>query len=163
MRRVYRGLLRLYPADYIREYGEEMLSVFCRAQEAARRRGLKAQVIFLFREVLGVLTGALHAQLHYYDWNPFRRFNMRSDFRFPRTTQVLMTLILVAVVFAIKQGQAIVADANAPENWTAVLLLFLWVFALLCALGSGGYAILFALRRSGLRRLSNVHTWRGQR
>ena len=36
MRRVYRGLLRLYPAGYIREYGEEMLSVFCRAQEAAR-------------------------------------------------------------------------------------------------------------------------------
>ena len=67
---------------------------------------------------------------------------MRSNFRFPRTTQVLMTLILVAVVFAIKQGQAIVADANAPENWTAVLLLFLWVFALLCALGSGGYAII---------------------
>jgi len=31
-------------------------------------------------------------------------------------------------------------------------LLFLWVFALLCALGSGGYAILFALRRSGLRQ-----------
>lgn len=88
---------------------------------------------------------------------------MRSDFRFPRTTQVLMTLILAAVVFAIKQGQAIVADANAPENWTTVLLLFLWVFSLLCALGSGGYAILFALRRSGLLRLSNVHTWRGQR
>ena len=161
MRRVYRGLLRLYPAGYIREYGEEMLSVLCRAQEAARRRGLKAQAAFCFREILGVLLGA--AQLYYYDWNPSRRFNMRSDFRFPRTTQVLMTLILVSVVFAIKQGQAIVADANGPENWTAVLLLFLWVFALLCALGSGGYAILFALRRSGLRPLSNMDTWRGQR
>ena len=88
---------------------------------------------------------------------------MRSEFRFPRTTQVLMTLILAAVVFAIKQGQAIVADANAPENWTSVLLLFLWLFALLCALASGGYAILFALRRSGLRGLSNAHTGRGQR
>ena len=163
MRRVYRALLRLYPSGYIREYGEEMLSVFCRAQEAARRRGLKAQVIFLFREVLGVLTGALHTQLHYYDWSPFRRFHMRSDFRFPRTTQVLMTLVLVAVIFAIKRGQAIVVDANGPENWTAVLLWVLWVFALLCALGSGGYAILFALRRSGLNRLSNVHTWRGQK
>jgi hypothetical protein len=156
MRRVYRGLLRLYPAGYIREYGEEMFSVFCRAQEAARRRGLKAQAVFVFREISGVLTGALKTQLHYYDWNPFRRFHMRSEFRFPRTTQVLMTMILVAVIFAIKKGQV-------PENWTAVLLLFLWVFALLCALGSGGYAILFALRRSGLRRLSSVHTWRGQR
>jgi hypothetical protein len=156
MRRVYRGLLRLYPRGYIREYGEEMLSVYCRAQEAARRRGLKAQAVFFVREILGVLTNAIHAQLHYYDWNPFRRFHMRSDFRFPRTTQVLMTLILVAVIFAIKQGQV-------PENWTAVLLLFLWVSALLCALGSGGYAILFALRRSGLHRLSNVHTWRGRR
>jgi hypothetical protein len=68
-----------------------------------------------------------------------------------------------AFFFAIKRGQAIVVDANGPENWTAVLLLFLWVFALLCALGSGGYAILFALRRSGLNRLSNVHTWRGQK
>ena len=87
---------------------------------------------------------------------------MRSDFRFPRTTQVLMTLVLVAVFFAIKRGQAIVADANGAENWTAIVLSFLWVFALLCALGSGGYAILFALRRSG-HRLSNVHTWRGQR
>ena len=47
-----------------------------------------------------------------------------------------MTLIVVGVIFAIKQGRAIVADANAPENWTSVLLLFLWVFALLCALGS---------------------------
>src|SRR5580704_5950515 len=97
MRRVYRALLRLYPSGYIREYGEEMLSVFCRAQEAARRRGLKAQVIFLFREVLGVLTGAQHTQLHYYDWSPFRRFHMRSDFRFPRTTQVLMTISRVHV------------------------------------------------------------------
>ena len=74
-----------------------------------------------------------------------------------------MTLVLVAVSFAIKRGQAIVLDANGPENWTAVLLWFLWVFALLCALGSGGYAILFALRRSELNRLSNVHTWRGQK
>ena len=56
MRRIYRGLLRLYPADYIREYGEEMLSVFCRAQEVARRCGLKAQAVFCFREILGVLT-----------------------------------------------------------------------------------------------------------
>jgi hypothetical protein len=29
MQRVYRGLLRLYPASFIRKFGEEMLSVFC--------------------------------------------------------------------------------------------------------------------------------------
>jgi hypothetical protein len=151
MRRVYRALLRLYPSDYIREFGEEMLWVFCLAQEAARRRGLRAEVSFLFREVSGVLPGALHTRLHYYDWSPFRRSHMRSDFRFPRTTRVLMTLVLVAVFIANKRGQAIVADAIGPANWTAVLLLFLWLSALLCALGSGGYAILFALRRSGHR------------
>src|SRR5215471_20533340 len=99
MRRLYRALLHLYPSGYIREFGEEMLSVFCCAQEAARRRGLKAHFIFLFSEGLGVLTGALHTQLHYYDWSPFRRSQMRSYLRFPRTTQVLMTLVLVAVSF----------------------------------------------------------------
>jgi hypothetical protein len=88
---------------------------------------------------------------------------MRSGFLFPRTTRVFMTLVLVAVSFAIKRGQAIVMHATGPANWTAGLLFFLWVFALLCALGSGGYAILFALRRSGLHWLSNVHTWRGQK
>ena len=36
MRRVYRTLLRLYPREYRRQFGDEMLAVFTRA--AAERR-----------------------------------------------------------------------------------------------------------------------------
>jgi hypothetical protein len=163
MQRVYRGLLRLYPTGFIREFGEEMLWVFCRAQEEARRGGLKAQAVFFVREIWGVLAGAMYAQLRYGGWNRFRRFHMRSDFRFPRTTLVLMTLILGAVSLATRRGLGIAAMANAPERWTSMLLFFLWVCALLCALASGGYAILFALRRSGSHRLSNADTWQGRK
>lgn len=86
---------------------------------------------------------------------------MRTEFRFPKTTAVLMTIILAGVVLAIEKGEGIVASltnvnpALGPiqsphfDFVPAVIFMFAFVYAAAVA----GWAILFALRRSGVHRL----------
>ena len=57
VRRTYRTLLRLYPADYRARFAREMQNAFERAQE--RRLLSRPDFIrFLLREFTGLLTGA---------------------------------------------------------------------------------------------------------
>jgi hypothetical protein len=86
---------------------------------------------------------------------------MHTEFRFPKTTAVLMTVILAGVVLAIEKGEGIVASltnvnpALGPiesphfDFVPAVIVMFVFVYAAAVA----GWAILFALRRSGVHRL----------
>lgn len=90
---------------------------------------------------------------------------MRNGFRFPKTTIVFMTLILAGVLTAIKQGRDIassVPNVNPPlpvhiQPVHSILLggmpLF---FAFFYAAGLIGWAILFAMRRSGVHRLADM-------
>ena len=92
---------------------------------------------------------------------------MHSDFRFPKVTVTLMGLILLAVFLAIQKAkdiQASIAYANpqaGPNHATqqlALLPTLLFVLASACVIGLLGWVILFALRRSGSHRLSDVDT-----
>lgn len=90
---------------------------------------------------------------------------MRSEFRFPKATVVLMSVILAAILFAMDQAKAIqsaMSSVTPPvvgpirsADFSLFLPLLLALGAA-CVAGALGWAILFALRRSGIHRLSQV-------
>lgn len=166
---VYRQLLRLYPAEHRDLFGEEMLAVLAdeRAENAHRR--MAARTRLLLRESTGLLIGALRERFR--GWLDMQesisfvgRFSMRNGFRFPKSTIVFMALILACVVVAIQRGEDIAASlqnvnpqiaTSQPVHSTLLppVVFFLIVFY---GLGLVGWAILFALRRSGWHRLADV-------
>lgn len=167
---MYRRLLRLYPANYRREFADEMLVVFEDARSDAACRGVTVRAIFNVREASGLVSGALGEHLRLLGARGFRLsvrregFIMRNGFRFPKSTAVLMTLILGGVLMAIKRGGEIEASlphVNPPiapiqpaHGALVPPVVLLWMF--FCALGVVGWGILFALRRSGMHRLAEM-------
>jgi hypothetical protein len=95
---------------------------------------------------------------------PITRVGMRSEFRFPRATAVLMTVILAAVILTIEKARAI--QLAVPETHPQVgpihsgSLTVLPAFGLLlvlgCATGAIAWAIAFAMKRSGVRRIEEL-------
>lgn len=168
---VYRKLLRLYPAEHRRRFGEEMLAVLVEGRDESGRLELFARGRLVLRETGGLLMGALRErfrvltqiqdELSFATW----RFSMRNGFRFPKITIVFMLLILGGVLTAIKKGQDIassVPNVDPPlpihiQPTHSILLggmpLF---FAFFYAAGLIGWAILFAMRRSGVHRLADI-------
>jgi hypothetical protein len=164
---LYRHLLRLYPGFHRERFGEEMVSVFCEMQAENDSLGMVARTFFYVRETAGVVTGALQEHWRALGgdpvglWFPTRRFTMRNGFRFPKATAVLMTIILAGVMAAIRMGEGIVASVphvSEPVGTIhpvhSVLLggVVMWL-AFFYAAGLIGWAILFAMRRSGVHRL----------
>jgi hypothetical protein len=170
---VYRKLLRLYPAEHQEMFAEEMMAVLSQECDETAQRTLFVRGQFFLREITGLLRGALRERFRVLfeiqDELSFAtgRFAMRNGFRFPKTTIVFMALILGGVLTAIKKGQDIassVPDVNPPlpvhiQSVHSILLggmpLF---FAFFYAAGLIGWAILFALRRSGVHRLAGMST-----
>lgn len=163
-----RYLLYLYPPAHRFEYGEEMVSVLCERQAESWNSGAAARWAFWTREIAGLLRGALQehvramAGLHLWEVFPVGRLRMRSEFRFPKATGWLMLVILAAVVMAIEKAKAISASVPdthpyvgpiQPAQFT-VISTFALVFVAGCVVGAVGWAVLFALRRSGVQRLS---------
>lgn len=177
---LYRRLLYLYPTAYRCEYGEEMMEVLSQVQAETGKRGAAARVLSGVHEAGGLLLGALKEHFWSitgsYPSGMFssmflsRRFAMRSEFRFPKATVALMTVILAAVVFTIEKAKAISAsipDASTPVGHIQPVE-FAIVPSLLAALisaivvGVAGWSILFALRRSGIQRISEMNASAGQ-
>lgn len=158
MRTFYDRLLRLYPADHRRRFGEEMAFVFEQAKSERTNQGLGRLTSFYFHEIAGMLGGAWQERLQEFS---NRRSVMRTQFRFPKTTPILMTIILAGVVLAIQKGEAIQAslpDVNPaigpihPAQHGLLSDIGIWLLSFYVA-GLIGWAILFALRRSGSHRL----------
>lgn len=169
MLRLYRGLLALYPASYRDRFGDEMIAVFSELQSECSMKTLAARSGLCLREATGLLAGALreHARaLGARNWPvfPTRRFTMRNGFRFPKTTWVLMTIILAGVIVAIRQGEAIATSLPpfsqpiTPIHPAHSYLLpgVVAGFIFFYAAGLIGWAILSALRRSGMHRLDEM-------
>lgn len=165
MRTVYDWLLRLYTEEHRRRFGEEMAFVFEQVEAERANQGPITLASFYLREISGVLGGAWHERLQEFSE---RRSVMRTQFRFPKTTPILMTIILAGVVLAIRKAEAIQAslpDVNPaigpiPAQHGFLSDIGIW---LLCFYAAGliGWAILFALRRSGSHRLDAMAS--GQR
>ena len=91
---------------------------------------------------------------------------MRS-FRFPRTAIALMVatflVILAAIGLAAEMSRTVQAGFGGPNVptlwWSKLPMTFVLVFLFLWVVGAIAYAILFALRWTGVHRLSNVVTW----
>jgi len=168
---VYQRLLRLYPAEHRKFFGEEMLAVLREESDENADKRLFTRSRFFVREIAGLVTGALRE--HFRVWLEIQeelsfvtgRVAMRNGFRFPKTTIVFMTLILACVVTAIKRGEDIAAsvpNVNPPlpihiQPVHSILLGGIpLLFAFFYAAGLIGWAILFALRRSGVHRLADM-------
>jgi hypothetical protein len=166
---LYRALLYLYPPAHRYEYGEEMMTVFREIQSETAKQGRLARGLFWVREVQGLLTGAVREHLRTIIGSRYpspifsRRLSMRSEFRFPKATVTLMTIILAAVVMAIEKATAIQNSVPPssqhvgpiqPAHFTFLPTLLL-ILSFGCISGLLGWAILFALHRSGAQRLAD--------
>lgn len=170
---LYRSLLRLYPTAYRYKYGDEMACVFGELHSEARGKSVRTRGLFYIREIAGLLFGALdeHSRViaGSHPWVPIpsfssRRFTMGTEFRFPKSTAVLMVVILAGVILTIEKATAIqdsLPYANPhlppiqPSHFTffpAMAVIFLSAYAVAVI----GWVILFALRRSGVHRLSEM-------
>lgn len=170
MLRLYRSLLSFYPASYRCEYRDEMLSVLADVEREVADKNLWPRICLRIREASGLLSGALeeHArQITGFNGSSVisqRRFRMRSEFRFPKATAMLMTIILIAVLMAIEKAKAISASlpptstpvgAIQPEHLSTVTN-FLEILAMAVVTSVIGWLAVFALRRTGMQRLSDV-------
>ena len=167
---LYRSLLRLYPVAYRHEFGDEMLSVLVEVQQDTCGKSPWTRVTLSVRESFGLLYGALleHYRAatgsHPETLFPPRRSTMRSEFRFPKATPVLMTLILLAVLMAIDKARSIEFSGPYPSPQVGPLkqadfTLLPTLLIIVAAAGVAaliGWAIVFALRRSGTHRLSDM-------
>lgn len=167
---VARSLLGLYPAEYRKQFGEEMFAVLLDLRAENRNRRLIERGKFYLRETAGLICGALREHLRILTHADVglalapRRFAMQNGFRFPKSTAILMTIILAGVVVAIRKGEAIAASLpnvsqpirpihSAPSYLLpGVIAGFIFFYAA----GLAGWAILFALRRSGIHRLADL-------
>lgn len=161
---LYECLLRLYPRTYRQQFGDEMIAVFQEVDADVREKGRLATAKFCFREIGGSFRGALaeHAGRIFGGRAPFllsfRRFDMRPEFRFPRSTVFLMSIIFAGVILAMEKANTIqVKYAAGDESIWPSLPWFLGLTLLFtCAAVMVIWGILFALGRTGLHRLANI-------
>jgi hypothetical protein len=147
-----------------------MIAVFCDVDADAHKKGSVAAAKIYVREIGGLFHGAIaeHARCvlgsHVASPLSSRRFTMRSDFRFPKATAFLMTVILAGVVLAIEKAEAMRASVPdvyppvgpiQPAHLTVLATMALMLLVVYIT-GAVGWIVLFALRRSGVHRLSEV-------
>lgn len=160
----YECLLHLYPALYRHEFAEEMVTVFRDARRDVSSQGPAKRIAFYAGEIQGLLAGALreHVAMLGGSYRPisFRRFDMRPEFRFPRSTVVLMLIIFGGVVLAMKNADTImVAHGGADWSiWPSLPWFLVGAFVLMGALAVAVLSVLFALKRTGAHRLENLGT-----
>jgi hypothetical protein len=159
---LYRCLLYLYPSLYRREYADEMISVFRDAQAEVSAGSFGERVSFRARESCGLLAGALQERFRSMSGNypliSFTRFDMRPEFRFPRSTVVLMSIIFAGVILAMEKAHTIQLKyaAGVGSIWPSLpwflglTILFTWATVTVI------WGVLFLLGRTGVHRLANI-------
>lgn len=168
---LFRSLLFLYPAGHRAAFAGEMLAVLTDRHADLEDRA-SARIFFFARESAGLLLGALREHLRItsvfqeFPIQQRRRTMMRSEFRFPKSTVTLMLAILAAVFYAIEKAKSLqhslpssspALGPIAPAH-VAVLPAFFMALAVVLSCAALGWIIVFAFRRSGLHRLSNLDT-----
>jgi len=167
----YQMLLSLYPASYREQYQQEMQGVLVQLDEEFSHQRWPARLSLAARESAGLLRGALQEHIRaltgseLVDFAANRRHLMRSEFRFPKTTVALMTIIFIAVIVAIEKAKAIsesIPPSSTPvgpihPEYVGVIPAFLIATGSACLIGLVGWALVFALRRSGIHRFSAVN------
>jgi hypothetical protein len=167
---IYQRLLALYPETHRQQFGEEMMAVLADVRADIRDQRALVRAVFCVREIAGLLTGAIGERMRAFIksdpgfWFGTRRFTMRNGFRFPKSSAVLMSIILLGVILAIRKGEAIAyslphVNPQLPPIQpvhsvllSGISLMFMFFYAA----GLVGWVILFTLRRSGVHRLAEM-------
>ena len=90
-----------------------------------------------------------------------------KSFRFPRFAIFLMIAtfltILAAIGLAVDMARTVQTQFGGPNLpsawWSRLPGMFVMAFLPFWGVGAIGYAVLFALRRTGVHRFSNIETW----
>jgi hypothetical protein len=158
----YRWLLYLYPSLCRREFADEMISVFRDAHADVSAGSVKERISFRVRETLGLLAGAVREHTRILGGSDqsisFRGFDVRPEFRFPRSTVFLMSIIFAGVILAMEKANTIQVKyaAGAGSIWPSLPWFLGFTLLFTCAAAMVGWGILFALRRTGVHRLANI-------
>ncbi len=158
----YRWLLYLYPSLYRREYADEMIPVFRDAQADVSDGSFGERISFRARETWGLLAGPVHEHIRItsgsYQLISFTRFNMRPEFRFPRSTVFLMSIIFAGVILAMEKANTIQVKYGAGSGsiWPSLPWFLGLTLLFTCATVMVVWGILFALGRTGAHRLANI-------
>ena len=164
MRVIYQCVLRLYPKGVRRDYAGEMLSVILEAQQALTKKSFAGRLQFCAREIAGLLCGAgrehLRLLLGSQGLVPIRRFDMRPEFRFPRSTVFLMTVVLAGVLLAIEKATQVEVKHGTTLGtvWPALPVFFVFMLLTMFAVACCVWAVMFALKSTGMHRLTNLAT-----
>jgi hypothetical protein len=88
-------------------------------------------------------------------------FDMHPEFRFPPSTVFLMSGILAGIVLAIDKATSVELKYGGPTEtvWPGLPWFLAAMLALVCLTVVIVWGVLFALGRTGMHRLANVHTW----
>ena len=162
MIRFYRWLLCLYPSAYRREYADEMVAVFRCAQADTCAGSLGARISFRARELRGLLAGAVHEHIHIFRGSypsiSFTRFDMRPEFRFPRSTVFLMSLVFAMVIFVMGKANTIQVKygGGADSIWPSLPWFLGLTLLSTCATVTVIWGILYVLGKTGAHRLANI-------
>lgn len=158
----YRWLLYLYPRLYRREYKDEMVSVFRDAHADVAAGSCRERISFRVRETLGLLAGAVREHSRIITGSDplisFRGFNVRPEFRFPRSTVFLMSVIFGGVIVAMEKANTIQVKyaAGVGSIWPSLPWFLVFTLLFTGAAAMVGWGILFALGRTGTHRLANI-------
>jgi hypothetical protein len=158
----YRWLLYLYPSLYRREYADEMVTVFRDAHADISDGSFGERISFRAHETWGLLAGAVREHIRIisgsYQLTSFTRFDMRPEFRFPRSTVFLMSIIFGGVILAMEKANTIQVKyaAGAGSIWPSLPWFLGLTLLFTCAAAMVGWGILFALGRTGVHRLANI-------
>src|SRR5271167_2606949 len=124
---LYRCLLHLYPSEYRDEFGGEMIDVLRQARQALGGEDFVTRTLLCIRETAGLLLGALREHLRSFTGNypeelhlP-RRLDMRSEFRFPKSTAALMAVVLAVVLLTIEKAKGIQLTHSAAGSDVTII------------------------------------------
>jgi hypothetical protein len=162
MLRFYKWLLYLYPPVYRREFGDEMISVFRDLQKEVRDRSFRERISFRTRESAGLLAAALQEHLRNisgrYRLISFTRFDMRPEFRFPRSTVFLMSIVFAGVILAMEKANTIQMkyEPGSRSIWPSLPWFLGLTLLFTCVIVVVVWGVLFALGRTGAHRQANI-------
>ena len=177
MTSLYRCLLKLYPPGHRYQFADEMLDVFVEAESEARCANLRGRAAFYFRELTGLVGGALREQFCAVDVCERGGSKMggimirQSRCRFPRSSIVMMTVVFVIVLGMIAKIQGasqfygkIARGAVPPQTWEwpahyGLISGIAVVFLLAWAAGLTVWTIAYAMRRTAAQQLGDFEAW----
>ena len=158
MKKLYRGLLFFYPADYRAIFGTEMAETFDEMYAAACDQGTWHRMTFCLRELTGLVRAALYAQIRiHHSVLQAGRVKTIANGRAVVTPLILVFIAVLAAIEILKSFAFHRPHSRPIVSHEFPLAILEW---LILAYGVGviGWAITFLAHRTGIQRLAKMDT-----